>query len=85
MARTAVPLNTSLGSLGPLNRSYTAYPPPRTILSSRNAALFNQSARLRRWRIRCTCRAARLSISSDFIAPYLLPVLYPEGLTRELQ
>jgi hypothetical protein len=23
--------------------------------------------------------------SSDFIAPYLLPVLYPEDLTRELQ
>jgi hypothetical protein len=30
-------------------------------------------------------RAGEAAYSSDFIARYLLPVLYPEGLTRELQ
>jgi len=30
-------------------------------------------------------RAGVIAYSSDFIARYFLPVLYPEGLTRELQ
>jgi uncharacterized protein DUF2784 len=30
-------------------------------------------------------KAGETAYSSDFIARYLLPVLYPEGLTRELQ
>jgi Protein of Unknown function (DUF2784) len=34
---------------------------------------------------RLRARAGEAAYSSDFIARYLLPVLYPEGLTRELQ
>ena len=43
------------------------------------------SARSHRWKIGCAGREAKPPIDSDFIAQYLLPVLYPEDLTRDLQ